>query len=508
MMRFFVHGFLWISSVLFGLILYPIKWMAYFKKSKKCPPIKDDLLLIPAIKLAELLRKRQISSKIIIETYINRVKEVNPILNAIVQDRFSDALLEATNVDIFLDETDLTEDELKTNYPLLGVPITIKETIALKGLSFNGGVKTKTPYIADFDNDAVKLIKNAGGIPLLVSNTPELCLNWETCNKLTGRTLNPYDTRRTCGGSSGGEAVLLSSGASVLGLGSDLCGSIRLPSNFCGIYGHKPTGNSISINGTIPYLKEKNNIWEYALTVGPLTRYACDLNLLFDVVLKPEVKDTFKTFDLIDLKSIKIFYMEFDGDAFMTHVIDREIVKLKRMSDSVDLAFLPLLTISGLQTVFNNDRNLFGEILRTFIGCSNVEPTSILFQVLYTISRRLIDNKRQKNIMKEIEAFRNDINDLLGSDGVLLYPVFPTVAHFHGEIYSKTLDTSYMTIFNILGIPATSCPIGVDSNGLPIGLQVVANFRMDRLCFKIAEEIEREFGGWKQPPFSDNDEKV
>ncbi|XP_022908574.2 fatty-acid amide hydrolase 2-B-like [Onthophagus taurus] len=520
-MRFIIHVFLWLSSLIFGFVLYPIKWIGYFKKSKKCPPINDDLLLVPALTLGELIRTKQISSKHVIETYINRIKEVNPILNAIVQERFDAALTDAINVDKFLSETMLNENELKCNYPLLGLPITIKETVGLKGLSFNGGVKTKHLKIAKNDNDAIKQIKTAGGIPLLVSNTPELCLNWETCNKQTGITVNPYDTRRTCGGSSGGEAVLLSTASSILGLGSDLCGSIRLPSHFCGIFGHKPTGNCVSINETIPYTNKPNPLFNIAFTVGPLTRYACDLNLLFDVILKPEMKVNFPQID-VPVKTITIYYMEFDGNACMTHVVQNEIVrtmrrvieqfklnghqtekvKLKRMSDSIDLAFLPLLSISGVQTVFNDQkRNLFKEIILTFVGRSNVQPTTILFALVYKIAQRLITKRRRENIMKEIEAFRNDISDLLGSNGVLLYPVFPTVAHYHSEIYSKTLDTSYLTIFNTLGVPATSCPVGVDSKGLPIGLQVVGNFKMDRLCFKIAEEIEREFGGWRQPPF-------
>lgn len=125
--------------------------------------------------------------------------------------------------------------------PLLGLPLTIKESIKVKGMSNQSGRLYKKKFVADEDAPVVKNARQKGAIILCVTNTPELCLFWETYNKVTGMTRNPYDVERTPGGSSGGEAALIASGASLIGLGSDVAGSCRLPAMFTGIYGHKPT---------------------------------------------------------------------------------------------------------------------------------------------------------------------------------------------------------------------------------------------------------------------------
>ncbi|KMQ91085.1 fatty-acid amide hydrolase 2, partial [Lasius niger] len=148
-------------------------------------------------------------------------------------------------------------------------------------MSYSVGVKD-TPSRATSDANVVTKIREAGGIPLLVSNTPELCLWWHTFNKVTGSTKNPYDTRRTAGGSSGGEAALLGAGASLLSLASDIAGSARLPAMFCGVFGHKPTPNWVSVEGHKPGSSDKN--WSSFFAIGPMVRYASDLPLLLTVI--------------------------------------------------------------------------------------------------------------------------------------------------------------------------------------------------------------------------------
>lgn len=132
---------------------------------------------------------------------------MNPIINAVVADRFEEALEDAKAVDKMIATNDLNIEELRTRYPLLGIPVSVKESIAVKGLSHRAGcvVKNNGKLLAESDAEVVRQVREAGGIPLVVTNTPELCMNWETTNKVTGMTLNPYDTTRTPGGSSGGE---------------------------------------------------------------------------------------------------------------------------------------------------------------------------------------------------------------------------------------------------------------------------------------------------------------
>lgn len=226
-------------------LLGPFFKLRGLKKRRRCPPIEDRILLLSATEIAQKIRKREISSEEVIVAYVKRCRQVNPSINAIVEDRFDAAIQEAREIDSFLQSTTKDEAKIASERPLLGLPVTVKESIAVQGMSYSVGVKD-TPSRATEDADVVARIREAGGIPLLVSNTPELCMWWHTFNKVTGTTRNPYDTRRTAGGSSGGEAALVSAGASLLSLVSDIGGSARLPALFCGVFGHKPTPSKFS----------------------------------------------------------------------------------------------------------------------------------------------------------------------------------------------------------------------------------------------------------------------
>jgi Asp-tRNA(Asn)/Glu-tRNA(Gln) amidotransferase A subunit family amidase len=141
----------------------------------------------------------------LVKAYINRIKEVNPYLNAVVEDRFDEALEDAQKADKMCAQMPLLY--LISNFPLLGVPFTVKESIAVKGFSHTAGWMGRKNIKATKDSKAVEKLRNVGMIPLLVSNTPEFCTSWESYNNLTGRTLNPYHPGKTSGGSSGGEGL-------------------------------------------------------------------------------------------------------------------------------------------------------------------------------------------------------------------------------------------------------------------------------------------------------------
>ncbi|GFT92926.1 fatty-acid amide hydrolase 2-A [Nephila pilipes] len=175
----------------------------YEGKHEELPPIKDSCLLEPAHVLAAKIRCRQISSTEVVKAYINRIKQVQPIVNAIVDERFSEAIQEAQEIDKFLKETTITDNELAEEKPFLGIPVTIKEAIAVKGCLFTVGLVARKGVRAEFDSEAVILLRKAGAIPIAVTITPELCFWWESYNVLYGRCRNPYNTTRTAGGSSG-----------------------------------------------------------------------------------------------------------------------------------------------------------------------------------------------------------------------------------------------------------------------------------------------------------------
>ncbi|GBM46533.1 Fatty-acid amide hydrolase 2 [Araneus ventricosus] len=187
------------------------------------------------------------------KAYVERARLVHPYINAATDERYEDALKDAKKVDEFLASGTKSEDEIARETPLLGVPFTCKEAIGVKGMRQNSGLVRYKDHIAEEDSDTAALYRKAGGIPVTVTNVPELCMWWESANHVGGLTKSPFDTTRTVGGSSGGEGAIITSAGALIGIGNDIAGSIRIPSSFCGIYGHKPTKGVISNFGDFPF---------------------------------------------------------------------------------------------------------------------------------------------------------------------------------------------------------------------------------------------------------------
>lgn len=484
------------------------------------------MLEIPATQLAYLIRSKQVTCTEVISAYIDRVKEVNPYLNAVVEDRFEAALLEAKQLDEKILKGYWTEEEMEKNKPLLGVPLTVKESIAVKGMSNQGGRVYKEKRIAKEDADVVACMRRAGAIILLVSNTPELCLNWETYNKITGVTRNPHNQKLTPGGSSGGEAALISSGASLIGLTSDIAGSSRLPAMFTGIFGHKPTPFSVSPYGHNP--ESDSPVWGHYFTTAPMCRYASDLPLVLDC-MKNKEGPKIEPLKSVPISDIKFYYMENDGPSGTLCPIDPDIekalldvakifkakkVNIELLKYALDMSMSSMLRIENIETIFNKPEagesppTVTKELLKFYLGMSNSVFTSVAIGLLFNLNRTLIPKFRHQQIDKMIQKLQKEFKDILGPDGVFIYPTFPKSAHQHFEIYHKLPDTAYMMIFNAIGFPATNCIVGRDRHNLPIGVQIVTLPGNDHLALQVAKEIEKLYGGWVKPPMENVIEKL
>ena len=178
--------------------------------------------------LARALRAGAISSLELVEAHMERIRRANPAMNAMVRERFSAARAEARAVDAAMGGG----EDLP---PLAGLPCSIKECFALRGMPQTSGLVARRGWLAHEDAPAVARLRAAGAIPLGVTNVSELCMWMESANKLYGRTGNPYNPDRIVGGSSGGEAAVVAAGGAVFGLGSDVGGSIRMPAFFNGM---------------------------------------------------------------------------------------------------------------------------------------------------------------------------------------------------------------------------------------------------------------------------------
>ncbi|HYH85950.1 MAG TPA: amidase, partial [Pyrinomonadaceae bacterium] len=180
-----------------------------------------------------MIRGRAVSPVEVVEAYLRRIKRVNPRLNAIVT-LAPDALERAREAERAVMRG--TKGKI-----LLGVPVTVKDTIEARGMTATSGTRVREGYVAGWDAGAVGFLKQAGAIIIGKTNTSELALDYATDNPVFGRTNNPHDLARTPGGSSGGCAAAVAACMTPLSLGSDLVGSIRIPAHFCGVAGLKPT---------------------------------------------------------------------------------------------------------------------------------------------------------------------------------------------------------------------------------------------------------------------------
>ncbi|XP_074038916.1 fatty-acid amide hydrolase 2-B isoform X2 [Leptinotarsa decemlineata] len=510
----------WMTMKSVNLLYIPVLATRLFKKSKKCPPIQDQILLLSAAELADRIRNRQISCETVIKAYISRIQEVNPIINAIIEDRFQEALEDAKKVDALLAGPSVNLEELKEKCPLLGVPITIKGSIEVKNMKSTSGMVKRADIIAKEDAVTVKYAREAGAIILLTSNIPELCLNWESTNKLIGTTKNPYNTTRTCGGSSGGEASLLATGGSLIGIGSDVGGSLRLPAHFCGVWGHKPTPGTVSHVGHYPSCKH-DEIWTANFTLGPMSRYAPDLKLLLQVISFPHVRNRLRLDDPVNVRDLRVFFVEKIKTSVTSSINDECLTALHDVVDALnevcyvgceevdlpllryapELSSIVLLDIDDVDNLFTGkgDGSVM-ELLRYMTFRSHSVITSILYGLLRKLSKH-VPRSTTEYCTRKLDELKSDFIKLLGKDGVLLIPSFTAEAHHHGEIFRKALDSAYLSIFNALGLPVTNCPVRFTKGGLPVGIQVVGAPFCDRLTLAVANEIEKTFGGW-QPPSS------
>lgn len=465
------------------------------------------------------LSPTQIKSEDVVRAYINRIKKVDPYLNAVVDERFDGAIEDAKKVDLICSKA-TDKDELMNKYPLLGVPFTVKESCGLKGMSQAVGNHYRKGMVCQEDGEVVRKVKSKGAIPLLVSANPEFCLSWETTSVVNGRCYNPYNFWRTTGGSSGGEGALNGSGASVFGVASDLVGSIRFPALFNGVFGHKPTGTLISNKGHFPCMK--NPEFNKILQMGPITRFAGDLPFLMDIFAGEDaVKMPYS--QVSELKDLKVYFCDHSWSLrhlpvhsairnsitkalnhFRTNGSHVNLLDIEEMNDTHGITFATLMSQDRPPNALINPNipekyvSPIKEMFKYFLGKSDHSFPAIFFHFLYEVGEMIPQSFIQHYLM-ERESLKEKLSRKLGTDGVLLYPTFHCPAFVHNTSAFQLSGTVYSGLFNMIGFPATHVPMGLSKDGLPIGFQVIAAPFQDKLCFQVAKELETTFGGWVPP---------
>jgi len=494
----------------------------YGEKGESMPPIKNLILLDSATTLAYKIRTKKISSVTVLKAFIQRILEVNPLLNCVVDERFADALQEAEAADKFIASGALSEEQLLREKPFLGVPITTKDCIQVKDLLNTSGLYYRKDTRATEDADVIALMKKAGAIPLALTNVSECCMWWESSNTVHGRTRNPYDTNRIVGGSSGGEGCLQAAAGAPFGIGSDIGGSIRMPCFFNGIFGHKPTKFMVSNAGQFPSpcCEEQDSF----LGIGPMSRFATDLKPMLRIMADKKA-NLLHLDETVQITKLRYFYQDSDGGAFLTSPVDQDIrdaiqkvsahfkrtlkvdtvkkVQIEKLRKSAPIWFGNMQTENSLGfdkqlANLNGQINPYTELVRWMFGQSH--HTFIGLMTAITERGGIKHGSPQHQyLVKQRDELLEEFKQMLGDDGVFLYPTHPTVAPYHNEPVVRAMNFSYTAIINVLGLPATAVPLGLGREGLPIGLQVVANHGNDRLCLAVACELEKAFGGWVAP---------
>lgn len=487
------------------------------------PPIEDPALVQTACTLALWIRERKRSAESIVKAFQKRALAVNHTVHAIVDDRFEAALSEAREVDKKLNAcTPEQREEMGRAQPLLGVPFTSKENVMIQGLSHTHGILRRRGMKAAHDAEVVRRLREAGAIPLAVTNVPELGMWYESANLLYGRTTNPYDISRTPGGSSGGESALLASCGTPLSIGTDLAGSIRLPAALCGLFGHKPTSGWVPLDGCGIFpdtLKDRR-----ALVAGPLCRSVGDLVMFLETVVGSRAEGLAAKVAATDIRNLKIWWADSMDSPWCpaTEPSLREALHAARLHLEhtfrvitckfqwpVDMANSAVIWATKLAFESKGKPPLASD-LKNREGTANMMKEWLLcmcglsehtFATIRLIST--LPNPRCKKFNEPQLNWKNvqkQFMDILGKDSVLLVPVHSMTACYHKEpLFYSMKGAEYCYIFNATEMPGTTVPLGLSKDGLPLALQVVTTPENDHLSLAVAAALEEKFGGWVSP---------
>lgn len=455
---------------------------------------------LTATRILNLIKKKEVSAEEIMLVHLEHIEKINPIINALTQ-RFNpeECLKQAKEVD------QLIADKKPLN-KLSGLPVVVKDALNVKGLICSSGCSGFYKEKALEDATLVARLKEAGAIILGLTNVPEMCRGGDSDNLIYGRTNNPYDLDRTCGGSSGGAAALLAAGGVSFAIGSDGGGSIVQPSHCCGIAGLKPSHGLLPATGSVG--GSLFGLIHSMISYGPMARSVEDLELGLSVLTGTDAFDPY-TFPIpIDeAKPLKKIRVAFFTDNEFTPVDKdvRDVVKNAALALKNDVE----LVIEDKPACMSKAFQLHWDL---FLGCDHGKGFKqfLLSLGIKELSWELQEFLRQAEAcslsmtelykrISDIDLFRAEMIAFMQNYDVLISPVFPKAAKVHGIGIKEISDFSYAMAHNLTGWPTVSIRCGTSANGLPINVQVAANRWKDRTALAVAAHLEKIFGGYKPP---------
>jgi len=451
-----------------------------------------------ATELARLIRTRELSSREIVQAHLDRIAIVNPKVNAVVTLMGEDALKSADAAD----KAVANGDELG---PLHGVPFTIKDTMDTAGVPSQRGSLLFAGHIPGKDATSVSRFKAAGGIALAKTNIPEFAAWTESDNRLTGRTNNPWNLERTAGGSTGGEAAMIASGMSPIGIGSDVAISVRGPAAFNGIAALKATHGRVPYTGHFPTAMSK--YWH----VGPMARTIEDVALGYSILKGPDgidpyavhAKDAGPASARFAGRRVRVGWVSDQAfgpvDAEITAAIAAAAMQLKDLGCDVEEITLPFMENDWLSPFFTL---WYGEMIpfaQKFAIGRESELHAVLSGLISTPLPSIIE---YVDAQAKVEELKSAFAGYFEKYDVLLCPVNPFTAprHAQDEVLVNGVPVSAFHVmtatspFNMTGLPALSVPFAFSAEQLPINVQLVSRWLDEATILRLGALLERRGG--------------
>lgn len=469
----------------------------------------DNLNKKSAVELLKLIETKEVSSREVTQYFIDRIEEINPKINAVVLKFYDEALKKA-------DVADKSEKRGR----LHGLPFTIKECFDYAGTPSTLGVlarKNDSPK----ENDAyIQALMDEGGIVLGKTNVPQLLVFIESDNRVYGRTNNPINPNFTCGGSSGGEGAIVGAGASPVGIGSDIGGSLRFPAAFCGICSIKPTVQRIPDLTRYPNERLQGAISPVA---GVLANYAEDLDLFLqimnDAAAKFQAVKPLQDYKNIDVSKLKIGYFYSDGFfepmAAVKRGVTESVEKLKSTGAEV-VEFQPPRFQFAEEIFYRLMSANGGELYREILQGEKPMPQLKNMMMLSKASKRQLKLIKQaakffgqKSVVRLLDYFGGKDNDFLQlwatnqaayqkeflaamdeeNIDAIISPTCALPAFLHNSTDKIGLGGNYTILYNVLGFPAGVARVSEVQKSEAIGRKAGLDLR-DRTAAKTEKMSE------------------
>ena len=476
-----------------------------------------------ASELVAALRARKVTSVDVIEAAIARIESLDERLNAVVVRDFDRARKAAKAADAARARGD--------DRPLLGVPFTVKEAFNVKGLPTTWGLPGTQDIPVTEDAVLVARLQAAGAVVLGKTNVPIMLMDWQTANPVYGATSNPWDIARTPGGSSGGSAAALAAGFVPLEFGSDMAGSLRIPASFCGVFTHRPTHGLVPMRGFVPPGTPALSVAASVdlAVVGPMARSAADLMLALGAIAGPDDAGAVAYCLRLppprhrSLKDFRVLALDEDPSA----PTDAQVRKTHaELYDHLEAAGCNVARQSSLLPDLHSSARNFVELLMAFFGADMAEKDyAKAAPAAKKLSQKTSDIEsagKRALVMSHRDWIHSDRRrvelahrwrQVFAEWDAVLCPAAPCTAFPHDQ---RPLDQRTVTVdghpmpYNSLsmwaawptptGQPVTVMPIGRDSAGLPIGMQIIGPYLEDCTSIAFAGHVKKAFGGFLAPP--------